>query len=137
MVDIIHIQDDIIISCIRAKSFPEGVNEVHEMLDSILENNSKEERYAVSYPGKDGKIQYWAGANEALVSTDLTEGIEKLTIPAGSYLSVIIKDFMANSGAIERTFSKLITDPRIDPFGACVERYLPDGDMQCLVRLKG
>ncbi len=134
--DIIFIHDDIIINCIRAKSFPEGVNEAHEMLGSKLGNKSEAERYAVSYPGKDGKIQYWAGVKVALIATDLTEGIEKRTIPAGRYLSVIIKDFMADIGAIERTFSKLITDPQIDPFGACVERYLPGGDLQCMVRMK-
>lgn len=38
--------------------------------------------------------------------------------------------------AIGKAFKELLAIPGIDPEGACVEWYLSNKDVQCMVRLK-
>lgn len=42
---------------------------------------------------------------------------------------------MKDISSIDKSFKTLLTDPRIDPEGYCVEWYLNAKDVQCMVRL--
>ncbi len=43
---------------------------------------------------------------------------------------------MKDLPAIGNTFQQMIARPDIDPEGYCVEWYLSDKDVQCMVRLQ-
>lgn len=133
--EIVHINKDITISCVKATSFPDGVKHAHEKLRLKTGITDKDICYGISFPDPNHQIQYWAGVEDHVFLKGLPEGFESRVIPAGNYLSIIVKDFMAHMAEIEYVFRKMIADPRIDPTGACIEKYLPDGNLQCMVRL--
>jgi len=53
----------------------------------------------------------------------------------GNYTSLILTDYQKDIDAIGLAFSKLLQNKHIDPQGYCVEWYLNDTDMRCMVRL--
>lgn len=42
---------------------------------------------------------------------------------------------MKDISSIGKAFKELLSDQRIDPNGACVEKYLNASDVQCIVKL--
>jgi hypothetical protein len=42
---------------------------------------------------------------------------------------------MSDIPGIGRTFDKLLKHPRIDPQGYCVEEYVNNTDVRCLVKI--
>ena len=133
------LEDDIVLLCVKAKSFPEGIVAAHEAL-SLVTNKTSRSHFGISY-SYDGNILYMAGAeNDAEAS--IPSGTERFTIRRGNYASYYIKNFISDLTLIEKAFRILTDDPRIDPNGCCVECYLPEGsnfktakDMRCMVRL--
>ena len=76
----------------------------------------------------------------AATETDPAEDSEALDcdvffIKKGKYLSRLIHNFRDDIPAIGRTFQQLLDDPRIDPDGYCLEWYLGENDVRCMVRL--
>ena len=122
---------DIPVICIQAKSFPEGVLEAHQSLHTIISYTTKRAYFGLSSPDKSGRIIYKAAA-EILVSDGVFD-LEKFTIKQGLYYSVIIKDFMNDVSQIGVTFQKLISMEDIDPKGCCIEWYINESDVRCMV----
>ncbi|MDZ4758159.1 MAG: hypothetical protein SGJ10_08475 [Bacteroidota bacterium] len=59
----------------------------------------------------------------------------KFTIKSGSYISITITDYMKNMQNIGKAFQELIAYPCINPEGYCLEWYLSETDMRCMVEL--
>jgi len=120
---------------ITASSFPEGVLAAHQKLHSLLPRTDERKYFGISFPTQNGTIIYKAAAEE--ISDEEAEklGLETYLIKKGTYISIDIHDFMNNIDAIGKAFQELIADPRIDPNGACVEWYVTDNDVKCMVRL--
>lgn len=85
---------------------------------------------------ENGKIIYKAAAEELIAGELAEHDLEKLTIPAGDYHCIFISDFMKNIAAIGEAFDQLIQLPDIDPEGYCVEWYVSDKDVRCMVRFR-
>jgi hypothetical protein len=62
-------------------------------------------------------------------------GFDVFFIKKGTYLSVLIPNFRSDPARIGQTFQTMIQDPRIDPHGYCLEWYLNDLDVRCMVLL--
>lgn len=126
------IEKDINVVYINAKSFPDGVLAAHQKLHSIVPFTKERGYFGISYGNTEGGIIYKASA-------EILEGekydLEIFTIKKGNYLSVILKDYQKDISNIGKTFQKMMTNPRIDANGYCLEIYLNDKDMQCLVKL--
>jgi hypothetical protein len=56
-------------------------------------------------------------------------------IKKGAYQSVTILQFMDDLPRIGQTFLQLLAHPNIDPSGYCLEWYLNEQDVRCMVRL--
>jgi hypothetical protein len=56
-------------------------------------------------------------------------------VKKGEYSSIFIPDFASDMQSFGRAFSELITDPRLDPEGMCVEMYPTPESVRCMVRL--
>ncbi|MGG9971819.1 hypothetical protein ACQ33O_08520 [Ferruginibacter sp. SUN002] len=132
---IFNLETDIEVYCITAKSFPDGVLEAHQALHALIPYTTDRKYFGISYPEKPGSIIYKAAANE-LISGELSKhDLEKFIVKKGKYNCILINDFMQNIPAIGTAFQKLISQPDIDPNGCCVEWYLSDKDVRCMVRL--
>jgi len=82
------------------------------------------------------KIGYKAAAKELKSGEAETLGLETFIIKKGVYISELIIDFMSDIPSIGRTFQKLLAQPGLDPNGYCLEIYINNKDVRCLVGLK-
>lgn len=135
MVEITVLEQDITALCVTASSFPDGVLAAHEKLHTLVKFSPERKYFGISYPIGLGQIMYQA-ATEMMEAEDADAlGWDVFFIKKGKYLSVLIPSFHSDLPSIGRTFQTLLEDPRIDPHGYCLEWYLNDTDVRCMVRL--
>lgn len=131
-----HLEKDIDLLCIQAVSFPDGVMAAHEKLHALLPDHENRMFYGLSSPDKTGTIVYKAAAEVLFPGEAQQLNCEPYTLQAGEYISIFIPDFCDDVQAIGQAFQKLIHLPDIDPNGICVEMYLSEKDVRCMVKLK-
>jgi hypothetical protein len=129
------INNDIKTICVSAKSFPHGVLAAHQQLHSLLDSSAPRTFYGISWGGKNGDIVYKAAAEELSEGEAEKLNLEKFVIRKGKYASELLKDWRKGEAEVGETFRQLLSDPRIDKNGYCVEVYLNEKDMLCLVTL--
>lgn len=127
---------DLTLMYVTASSFPGGVLAAHQKLHSLIPFSGKRKYFGISFPDRTGTIIYKAAA-EALTEGEAAEKeLETWILKAGTYSAITINNYMDDIPEIGKAFEKLLTHPQLDPQGACVEWYLSDKDVQCMVRLK-
>ena len=132
----IQLKQDIKVMYVTASSFPDGVLAAHQKLHSLFPFSTERKYFGLSRPENGGGVIYRAAA-EVLKSGEAEKlNLETIIIKKGNYVSVILHDYMKDLPAISNTFQQMIAHPDIDPQGYCVEWYLNDNDVQCMVRLK-
>lgn len=136
MVEIIDLERDITTCCITAESFPDGVQAAHEKLHAMVERVPDRNYFGISYPIGPEKIVYHAAA-EVLERDDAVSDsdCDVFFIKKGTYRSVLIRNFREDIPSIGHAFQQLLDDPRIDPYGYCLEWYVGASDVRCMVRL--
>jgi len=122
--------------CIRAASFPDGVLAAHQQLHALVPYTNERDYFGISYPLESGEILYKAGMSERFQGELSSFDLEGFEMKKGNYLYIDIGDFMKNISTIGEAFTKLISDNRIDPQGACIEWYMDNDVCRCMVRLK-
>jgi predicted transcriptional regulator YdeE len=132
----IKLVNDIKVSCVAATSFPDGIAAAHEKLHAILPFEGGRKFFGISRP-ENGTIVYKAGADEIEENEAAQFKLESFIIKKGTYISITVKDYQKNLSKIRKTFDKLISKPGIDPDGYCIESYISDTSVRCMVRLKG
>lgn len=126
--------DDIKVFYITATSFPGGVKEAHEKLHSLISFSTSRKYFGISRP-ENGVIDYKAAAEEINPGEAEKLNCDTMVLKKGNYTCITVHDFMMNIPAIGQSFQKLIDSPGIDPNGYCVEWYISDKDLMCMVRL--
>jgi len=126
---------DINVFYIMAKSFPDGIKEAHETLHSLVPFAVGRRFFGISRPEK-GVITYKAAAEEMYDGEAEKLNLQTFIIKSGEYTFEKIFDFHKNLNSFDETFKKLLTHPDIDAKGYCVEWYLNDKDVICMVRLE-
>lgn len=135
MIEITKIDDHITTLCVTAESFPEGVLAAHQKLHSLVEYSPARKYFGISYPVGLGEIMYQAATEMAPGDDADALDCDMFFIKKGEYLSVLIRNFRDDVLSIGRIFQQLLDNPRIDPFGYCLEWYLNEHDVRCMVRL--
>lgn len=130
------INKDIIIFCLTAKSFPEGIVETHINLHKQIPILKNRNYYGVSYCNEKGKIIYKAGAEEINENEFAHLNLEIFTAKKGNYISITVKDYEQNIPKIKEAFNELKKNPNIDPQGVALEWYSDGPDCKCMIRLK-
>ena len=129
------IDRDIKVLCIAASAFPEDVQMAHKKLHSLFPATERRTFYGISYPDKSGNIIYKAAADQLIEGEATQFNLETFTIRKGNYISEVLKDWRKDEISVRKTFKKLLSDQRIDKKGYCLEIYLNENDMRCLVPL--
>jgi len=132
----IILENDVVVMCVTADSFPNGVMAAHQKLHSLITYSAERKYYGLSRPEGTGGIIYRAAAEELEPGEAEKLSFDTITIKKGKYISATIHDYMKDLPAISSTFQQMIARPDIDPQGYCVEWYLSDKDVQCMVRLE-
>lgn len=129
------LNEDILVYCITAASFPDGVKEAHESLHALVSFEEQRKYFGLSWP-QDGQIIYKAAAEELHPGELSGHKLETITLVKGTYLYIDIRDFMKDIPAIGEAFQKLIHDDRIAADGFCIEWYMPGDLCRCMVRAR-
>ncbi len=124
------IDKDIQLCTVEAASFPAGIQDAFVKLGAAIPPGSK--MWGLSRPEADGGIMYRAAAE---AETPDAPGFQAMTIAKGKYLGMEIHDFMSNIQQIGAAFQLLLHSPGLDPKGYCVERYVSDKDVICMVKV--
>ncbi len=133
--EIQNLKDDIRVFYIKADSFPSGVGEAHKKLHSLIDKNGERKIYGISHQSSTGEIIYKAAAEETYPGEAVKLGCDVFVIRKGDYICETLRNWRNDEGMIGSTFRKLLADPRIDMNGYCLEDYLNDTDMICMVKL--
>jgi hypothetical protein len=131
----ITLDKDIRVFYVTAKSFPDGIMEAHKALHSLVPFSKERKYFGISRPENGGKIVYKAATEEINPHEAEKLNCETLVLKKGKYIALDIQDYMKDIKSIERAFEKLLSHPDIDPQGYCVEWYLNEKDVRCMVRL--
>jgi hypothetical protein len=129
------LQNDLLVYCVTASSFPEGVKQAHETLHSLAPFDEKRKYFGLSRPAADGRILYQAAAAELHQAEFSKHHLETEVISKGEYLYIDVHDYMKDIPAIGNAFQQLIHDSRIDPNGFCIEWYMGMNVCRCMVRM--
>lgn len=127
--------EDIKAFCIRASSFPDGVLAAHRQLHALLPFATERAYFGLSRP-ENGAIEYYAAASEWIPGELSGKDLKEIIIRSGAYNSITIDHYMRDTATIGEAFRQLIDQPGIDPQGYCVEWYLTQETVRCMVRLQ-
>jgi len=129
------LKDDIELICVNANSFPDGITEAFDRLHNILGPDNRRKLYGVSHGTENGKTIYKAAAERQNDNEASELKLETFLVRKGEYVGARIINYPDHMESIGKTFEKLLANPRLDPNGCCVEMYLNEKDVQCMVRL--
>ncbi len=132
----IRIEKDINVFYVTAKSFPEGIQEAHQKLHSLIPFSNDRKYFGISRPEQGSGIIYRAAAEELEQGEAERFKLETLVLKKGDYMSITIKDYAKDIMSIDRAFKELLALPDLDPQGYCVEWYYHGKDVRCMIRLK-
>ena len=127
--------NDIKVFCVTAKSFPNGIMEAFEKLYASVKTGDRGRQFGISRPNQKGEIIYKAALEEQQEGDAERFGFEPFVIQKGSYIFLDRLNFMKDLPGIGKAFHALISQPGIDPNGYCLEWYLNQNDVRCMVRL--
>lgn len=133
--EIFTLGNDVKVFCETAKSFPEGIVKAHKELHSIVPFAEERRYYGISRPNAKGVIIYKAATEEIYQGEAEELGCETFNIKSGRYISLLISDYMNDIQNIAKAFQILKTHPGIDPEGYCIELYLNEKDVRCMIKL--
>lgn len=134
--DTLTLVKDIHVFYITAKSFPDGILEAHQKLHAVVPFSKTRNYFGISRPENEGDIVYKAAAEEKEAEEAKKFGLETMTIRKGNYVFETIKNYTQDPGSIKKTFDRLLKEPGLDPEGYCVEWYINENDMKCMIRLQ-
>jgi hypothetical protein len=134
--EIIKIEKDIKIFCVTAKSYPDGIMEAHQKLHSLVPFSYERKYFGLSRPENNDGIVYKAATEETVEGEAKKYNCETLIIKKGNYISIVISNYRKDLQSIGIAFQKLLLQPNIDHQGYCIEWYLSEDKVNCLVSLE-
>ncbi len=128
------LEKDIPVMYVTADSFPDGIMAAHHTLHAIVTARNRM-FYGISFPNRKGEIIYKAGVEQYSEKESKELGLETYVLLHGNYNSIVLKDYFKNPSLIGDAFQQLLASPNLDPKGACVEMYMNERDVRCMVRI--
>ena len=131
-----QLEKDIALLGIQANSFPGGVQQAWQDLHQRLSTTEGRNFYGISHGTKNGLIVYKACVEESVDGEATLLGCERFILPKGEYRGERINDFMQKIHRIGETFQAILSSEDYDKNGVCVERYLNEKDVVCMIKRK-
>jgi hypothetical protein len=131
----ITIDKDIPVFYITATSFPAGIVEAHEKLHAFIPFTANRKYFGISRPENGGEIVYKAAAEELQPGEAKNWNLGTMVIKKGAYTCITIRNYVADPAGIKKAFEEILKQPGLDPNGYCIEWYLNEKDVTCMVRI--
>jgi len=128
-------EQDIKVFYVTATSFPDGIRDAHEKLHALVPFSTDRKYFGISRPENNGLIVYRAAAEEIKKGEAERLNCGTLILKKGKYISLAIHDYMKDIQSINKAFQQLLYFPGLDPQGYCVEWYVTNKDVKCMIRL--
>jgi len=129
-----HLDHDIHLVCVPAKSFPDGVMAAFQQIMNIFPNQQGHRRlFGVSWPDGKGSLVYKAAVEERFRGEAEKLGLETYLLRKGEYLSTTVHNFMNDIPSIGKAFHQLVDAPGVHPNTVGVEEYISETDVRCMV----
>lgn len=122
--------------CVTAFHFPLGIKAAYEKLHAVLPSVEGRKFYGISWLVDNGNIIYKAAVEELYEGEGEKYGCETFTIRKGKYISEVLQNWRQDESIVGRTFMQLLSTPGILEDGYCVEVYLNEKDVRCMVTLQ-
>lgn len=126
------LNEDIEVMYITADSFPNGVLAAHQKLHALFPDGQRM-YFGISRPNEKREIIYKAAVETLIDGEARIYSLENFTIKKGMFISELIPDFMEDVGEVGKTFERLLDYPKLDPNGYCLEMYINETDVRCMV----
>ncbi len=133
--ELYQVKQDVKVICVEAASFPKGIKEAFDKLNSIIPDMAGRHVFGISKP-QNGVIRYRAAASELSTGEGTALGYPTFTIPAGTYLGETLMDWQQNEMMIMSIFNRLVADKRLDGSAHCIEWYKSDTELLCMVLMR-
>ncbi len=134
--EIYKIGSDIKVICLEAKTFPDDVADAHHTIQASVPNYKARRVYGILMPNGESVIEYKAALEELNEGEAAKFNLKSFTIPKGEYFSIYIKDYYKDIPSIGQAFGEILKNPDIDPNGFCLEWFIQEKDVRCMVRVK-
>ncbi|MBC9912948.1 transcriptional regulator [Chitinophaga varians] len=129
------IDQDIPVWYVAAASFPDGVPAAWAELHGLLPGATGRQFYGISHPDQTGKITYKAGVAASSPEEGRQYGKSGATVRKGLYAGETLQLGPDAGRQIGEAFQRLLKHPDLDPQGYCLEMYLDQGMVRCMVPL--
>lgn len=130
-----QVENDVPLFGIQATDFPDGVGQAWQDLHKKLPTTKGRSFYGVSHGTTGGGILYKACVEEAFAGEAESLGCERFVLPKGEYIGETVHHFMQQLPKIGETFQALLARDDYDKAnGRCVEQYLNDKDVVCMIK---
>ena len=126
---------DINLFYITAKSFPEGIMDAHTRIHELVPSSTDRKFFGISRP-ENGPIVYKAAAEELHPGEAEKLHCDKFVLKKGKYTGLTLKDYTKDKDSISKAFKEILKLPNLDPNGYCVEWYLTDKEVKCMVKVQ-
>lgn len=131
----VSLDNDVTVIYITAKYFPEGISEAHEKIHSLVPYAEGRRFFGISRPEEEnGPIIYKAAAEELKAGEADKLNLKTVVLKKGKYNCIRIKNYTENLPAIAKAFEQILQQPDLDPNGYCVEWYVNENELKCMVR---
>ena len=131
--DSFNLSEDIKVMCITAAKFPDGIEQAHLQMRSLLPIKKQRRSFGISWPDEQGNIIYKAAAEEIQNDESAKLGLETFLIKKGNYNTFYIKDHIKFPGSISDAFQILLGQQEVDPLSYRLEWYIGENDVKCMV----
>lgn len=131
----ITLQTDIHVLCVQAETFPNGIMQAYQTLGERLLTNPNRLHYGLSHGTPTGEVIYFAAAEQLQPNEPMELNLIPKIIPAGNYACITVLNYMQNLPSVAQTFRTLLALPNHDTNGMCVEQYINQNDVECMLRL--
>lgn len=129
------LEHDIEVFYVKASSFPQGIQPAFDKLYALLPDMKDRKRYGISRPEGGHEIVYRAAVAAQSPGEGANYGLDSFIIRKGAYMSEILPDYEQDLPKVGQTFDQLLQTPGLDPQGYCLEDYLNEKDVRCMVPL--
>jgi len=127
------LEEDLKVFGIHVKTFPLGIGEAFDDLIRRLPEGLERPYYGISYV-TNGNIIYLAVTAEMYEGEAKRYHYHQFSIAKGNYKTITVTDWSKKTDQIKDVFHEMMKEDCPDENRACVEWYISDKEMMCMVR---
>lgn len=123
--------EDIKVVGIQVNTFPLGIKEAFTSLMQIF--GTSREYYGISWMRDADQVIYYAAVTQHMTDKEM-EQFESLIIEKGNYDMETMYEWMSKTDCIKDVFHALMQDRKPLKSRPCIEWYVSDHEMRCMIR---